>query len=210
MLCLVVRDVQHALDNGFENVHSLLQNELGVQLPLHVSLSRPLSLKTEQKDKFLHRLKEVTAETAVREFSLSPTNLIWHPNEDGTRWFLVLKLECTEGRELPSLLQACNNLAKDFGQPLLYEGSEPTGSKRVRSDEAVKDINAFHISIAWSLGPPSSPQMSKPSVGLQQAISDDLRLRVGKTQIEFSEVKIRIGQDVASVSLPKRRVNGLV
>lgn len=210
MLCLVVRDVQHAFENGVENVHSLLQNELGVQLPLHVSLSRPLSLKTEQKDKFLVRLKEATAETAVREFSLSPTNLIWHPNEDGTRWFMVLKLERTEGREMPRLLHACNDLAKGFGQPLLYERDEPTGSEKVRAEESVKDPDAFHVSVAWSLRPPSSPQISKKLVGLQQAISDDLRQRVGKIRIGFSEVKVRIGQEVTGIALPKQRINGLV
>ncbi|KAK4499324.1 hypothetical protein PRZ48_009837 [Zasmidium cellare] len=208
LLCLALQDVQHALENGLENVHSLLQNDLGVQLPLHVSLSRPLSLKTEQKDKFLDRLKAVTAETAVREFDLSPANLIWHPNEDGTRWFLVLKLERTEGRELPRLLQACNRLAKDFGQPMLYEQDQTTSSKALEAEQTTKDAEAFHVSIAWSLHPPTSKTVEK-GIGLQQAVSADLRKRIGKIRIDFSEVKVRIGQDVSSIALPKRRITGL-
>ncbi|KAF2163997.1 hypothetical protein M409DRAFT_68223 [Zasmidium cellare ATCC 36951] len=204
LLRLAVRDVQHALENGLENVHSLLQNDLGVQLPLHVSLSRPLSLKTEQKNTFLNRLRAVTAETAVREFDLSPANLIWHPNEDATRWFLVLKLERTEGRELPRLLQACNRLAKDFGQPLLYEEDEPTRSKPLEAEQNVKDSEAFHVSIAWSLQPPTSQRLEK-TVGLQQAVPADLRKRIGKTRIDFADVKVRVGQDVSSIALPKRR-----
>lgn len=190
-----------------DNVHSLLQNDLGVQLPLHMSLSRPLSLKTEQKDRFLDRLREDPATSGVREFSIRPADLIWHPNENGTRWFLVLKLERNEGKELPKLLKACNQLAKGFDQPLLYEGSSRTTPK---AEEGYEDSEAFHISIAWSLRPPSSRAIANPLGGLQQAVSSDLRERIGQTEIPFSEVKIRIGQDVSTIALPKQRKSGLV
>lgn len=178
-----------------------------MQLPLHVSLSRPLSLKTEQKDKFLARLREVTAASGVRAHSVRPANLIWHPNEDGTRWFLVLKLERTKQNELPKLLKACNRLAKDFGQALLYDEDESASSKMAKSGEEVKDYDAFHISIAWSLTAPTSHKIES-SVGLQQAVSADLRKRIGEMELDFCEVKIRIGQDVSVIALPKQRVHG--
>lgn len=206
LLCLVVRHVQRALEKGFDRVHSLLQNDLGVQLPLHVSLSRPLSLKTQQKDRFLTGLEAATASSGVREFSLRPANLIWHPNEDGTRWFLVLKLERTAGNQLPTLLKTCNRLAKDFGQPLLYEEDGGTSSETEGTEENLQDYDGFHVSIAWSLHPPTS-QSLETSIGLQQTLSTDVRKRVGETNITFSEVKIRIGQDVSAVILPKRRVH---
>lgn len=202
MLCLALRDVQHTLEDGVDNVHSLLQNDLGVQLPLHISLSRPLALKTEQKDAFLAELKKAISGTGVRTFAVSPTNLIWHPNEDRTRWFLVLKLQRPAGDELQQMLGASNDTAAGFDQPLLYQ------NKHARSADksANTPIEAFHISVAWSLQSPTA-QPAKHG-GLHQAVSSAVLEQMGKLEVNFEEVKVRIGQDVTSIPLQKARVTG--
>ncbi|KAF7506979.1 hypothetical protein GJ744_011110 [Endocarpon pusillum] len=41
-----------------------------------------------------------------------------------TRWFLALRLGQPEGDGLNRLLKMCNEVVREFGQPLLYERSE--------------------------------------------------------------------------------------
>jgi len=48
-------------------IHSLLRSDLGAQLPLHISLSRPVVLRTEQRQSFID-----TYTTAVRDSNVSP------------------------------------------------------------------------------------------------------------------------------------------
>lgn len=166
--------------NGDNEIHSLLENDLGVQLPLHISLSRPLTLKTANKDTFLINLTSAITTSKLHAFTVSPATLVWHSNEDSTRWFLVLSLQRPHHDELRSLLAICNQLAKDFEQPLLYEGA---------------DDGKFHVSVAWSLTP------QEGEVRLSEGFGAKLRdLLMG-----FREVKVRIGQDVTSISLKKRR-----
>lgn len=184
-----------------QDVHSLLHNDLGVSLPLHISLSRPLVLKTEQKDGFVPRIKQAITSSGARAFDVSPADLKWHPNEDRTRWFLVVRVNDTGG-ELLKLLQACNNVATVHDQPKLYEDDRagvttkgPEADQRASSTVAEK----FHISIAWSLRPPApiSNIDSNPSTSLPR-LAQELR-------IPFEDVKVRIGQDVTSLPLVTRR-----
>lgn len=182
-------------------VHSLLRNDLGVQLPLHVSLSRPLSLPTEQKDAFPLHLKDSIAHTAVRAFAVKPLDLVWHSNEDGTRWFLVLRLRRPAADELRRLLRACNDLAAEYRQPLLYADDGNAQPEQMEEDPH----DSFHISIAWSLRP-NAGEKSNHVGALQQAMSNDLRKRLACLSISFIEVKVRVGQDVSSILLPRQRV----
>lgn len=49
------------------HMHSLLHSDLGVQLPLHISLSRPVVLQTEQRSSFIE-----TLENALRNSYIQP------------------------------------------------------------------------------------------------------------------------------------------
>ncbi|KAK5700264.1 poly(U)-specific 3'-to-5' RNA exonuclease [Elasticomyces elasticus] len=199
-------------------VHSLLSNDLGVSLPLHVSLSRPLSLGTEQKSPFLTQLKDAVSSTGVRTFDVMQGGLAWHPNELRTRWFLVLQLRKPAQDELAKLLRSCNEIAGGFEQPLLYtqdsiEGESLDAAKQHGGDG--DDGGKFHISLAWSLTEPTGGdgtiaattevahgkvEKSEPNTA-PAAIETEMK----GLSMTFSEVKVRIGQDVHSLPLPAAR-----
>jgi hypothetical protein len=179
-------------DDG--KVRSLLQNDLGVALPLHVSLSPPLVLKTANKDSFFGRLQQALSENIIRTLTIKPKDLAWHPNESKTRWFLVIRMQ--KSAELDKLLSVCNCVAKEFKQPLLYAGDgNPKGDE-------------FHISIAWSLQASrstSSEPSAADSTQEDAAIPYELLQRLTDLNITFREVKIRIGQDVHNIALKPKR-----
>ncbi|KAI7462887.1 hypothetical protein D0860_07119 [Hortaea werneckii] len=196
---------QHADDKvagDQTKIHSLLQNDLGVSLPLHVSLSRPLVLRTEQKDPFLDRMRNAILTSGVHAFTVRPDGLRWHSNESNSRYFLVLSLERTQKAEMSSLLSACNRVAKAFDQPLLYaEDTNTAKGKRKDAQPPAPAERECHISIAWSLeAPPSS--LAGEVIPVPPAIAE--------LEIPFSEIKVRIGQDVTAVPLPAARKKGAI
>lgn len=76
-------------------IHSLLETSLGVSLPLHISLSAPLVLRTENKDEYLEALLSALkplAKSYKSGITVLPDHLSWHLNEDGSRGFLVLRV----------------------------------------------------------------------------------------------------------------------
>jgi hypothetical protein len=207
-------------------VHSLLQDPLAVPLPLHISLSRPLILKTADKDTFSSGLATSLTSLDLQAFKVTPKEVIWHPNEDGTRWFLVLRVASSGSpssgeSELEMLLGACNHLARKFGQPLLYvngvqgrEAARGGEAEEVGKDEVVEEDH-FHISIAWALEPPpsSSGVVNAPQAGNGDdvkgrvvLIPESLRAELKKLEIAFDQVKLRIGQDVTNFPLRKVRM----
>ena len=61
----------------------------------------------------------------------------------------------------------------------------------------------FHLSIAWSLQRP--PESGVTNAGKSFGDSTDLPSAVRNLSVGFSEVKVRIGQDVTSLSLDQKR-----
>ncbi|KXT04961.1 hypothetical protein AC578_10301 [Pseudocercospora eumusae] len=191
LLSDVLGEIRKTSSASQNDVQSLLENDLGVQLPLHISLSRPLALKTDQKDEFVSKLEKAIDKASVRPFEVQPLELVWHPNEHRTRCFLVLRLQRPAGDELKTLLETCNGLAKSLDQPLLY------------AERHKEDSDAFHISIAWSLkhqGRTSSDAGPAP-----QNVSAESLERLKALRVGFSDVKVRIGQDVSSAALRSAR-----
>ena len=148
------------------------------------------------------------------------TGLRWEANQTQNRHFLVLALARPPCNGLNRLLAACNEVAAKFGQPTLYNAGSPTKPNLLRSEgsgkgqpssqdckknadplfdsqqdegaEALKDVlDCFHVSIAWSLATPGGDR------------PDTLNLndKLGTLEVPISTVKIKIGNQVSSISL---------
>ncbi|EHY53933.1 poly(U)-specific 3'-to-5' RNA exonuclease [Exophiala dermatitidis] len=135
-------------------LHSFLRSELGALLPLHISLSAPLVLRTDQKSAFQERfcdeLRTTRSSTTTTDgcrsgnssrlglqpFTVHVTGLDWVANQDGSRWFLVLKLSRPDNDELNTLLAVCNEVARRFGLQPLYE--EDTKQEEVQEQDGTK------------------------------------------------------------------------
>lgn len=118
------------------DITTFLTSDLGAPLPLHISLSRPITLTTADKDDFLQDLLSTIKGSNINPFELAIRNVEWHRTEESGRSFLVLRLEhCSpdsdpdsgpgptaknKNPELTELLRRCNQTATRYGQPALY------------------------------------------------------------------------------------------
>ncbi|KAJ3955634.1 poly(U)-specific 3'-to-5' RNA exonuclease [Colletotrichum tropicale] len=180
-----------------QKLQPLLTSDLNAPLPLHVSLTRPLSLTTAQKDDFLSALTSSVSH-ATGPFTLSPRGIGFFKSPDSDRAFLILRVadprassrdsNSTTGKnpQLRAMLTKCNAVALRFGQPPLYQA---------RATELVDD--AFHVSIGWTFGLPPEDACLQ-TYGM-------LRLpefaEVKKWEIPVSGVKAKIGNVVTHVPL---------
>lgn len=147
-------------------LYSLLVSELGSPRPLHISLSPPLALRTEERDgyvtslansirQFLSRDKErttnATGDISKRQVRLRLNGLKWAANAEGNRWFLAVGIVKPDNDELNKLLAACNAVAVSQSLPTLYM-KPPSTAKN-------------------PLGSPNYPRSGESK--LQQASSED-------------------------------------
>jgi hypothetical protein len=189
-----------------------LQSELGAPLPLHISLSRTLQLKNEDREDFLETLKASLRRAAVRTFDFEFEGLKWVPNFERNRWFLVLGIKKPENDELNRLLQACNEASQSSGHPALYTGSVGDGpmedhsdhiaSKRAKCEQG-EDLKLdrsgyFHVSIAWNLEEPDPEWLS-----LVRRL--DTRKYIQVPEAAFDAIKIRVGNAVHNIALGTKR-----
>ncbi|KAJ5117284.1 Endoplasmic reticulum oxidoreductin-1 [Penicillium atrosanguineum] len=182
--------------NG-QSIHSLLHSDLGAQLPLHISLSRPVVLRTEQRSSFTELLQKSIRGSHIAPFSVLPDTLTWVSNYEKTRWFLVLHVARPQNNELNNLLHLSNRALASFDQPPLYapsRDSRPRASS-ARDRQRVDYSDCFHISIAWSLTGPAEEDVERV-----QGI--DL-IEVKGLEVRFDSVKAKIGNHVESISLSK-------
>jgi len=207
-------------------IQSFLTSDLGAPLPLHVSLSRPIGLATEQKDGFLTALERSVKSSGVRPFKFTFAGLDWVPNFETTRWFLVLRLQRPGGDELNKLLRVGNRVVRDFGQPPLYvppasstsdeamlgstvkapRHGDRTGRARgavppVRASDAQDVSDAFHISVAWTLEPPSEELREATKTLVNDAQFDEIR-GLGVKVEAIKAIKAKIGNVVTHIDLP--------
>lgn len=198
-----------------------LRSPLSASLPLHISLSRTLQIKTDRREDFLETLTSSLRKSAVSPFDVRFASLKWVPNFERNRWFLVLGIEKPPSDELNRLLESCNAASEKCGHPGLYTGGEGDGpmdqgdlrsAKRRRmssakgavageayTPERVDRTGNFHISIAWNLVEPA-PEW----VELAQSI--DVSKLLKPPQTTFDAVKAKVGNAVHSIHLgPKVR-----
>jgi U6 snRNA phosphodiesterase len=180
-------------------LHNFLTSDLGSPLPLHISLSRPLSLTTGNKDEFLDRITETLDNSGIAPFVVRIQGLAWYRSPDSDRTFLILRvasgpkpsIDSKDGvrplnPELTSLLTKSNAIATHYGQPPLYQGkaNEPVGS-------------AFHISIGWTFHLPADEMSFKTLRLFRQPKFDDIR----KWEISVTGIKVKVGNTVNHIAL---------
>ena len=177
-------------------VHDFLLSDLGAALPLHISLSRPLSLPGHKKDSYLEEIKSTLLSSRISAFNVHPIGLAWFRSPDSDRSFLILRVASAapasdgpddgSNPELMDLLRRCNMVATTFEQPALYQKNknEETG-------------NAFHISIGWTFGLPNDAPGSKVLKLFQRQEFQDMR----NWKIQVEGVKVKVGNVVSHVAL---------
>ncbi len=196
------------------DITSSLQSELGVQLPLHISLSRTLQIKTHDREAFLETLKTSLRKAAVRVFDFEFLGLKWVPNFERNRWFLVLSIMKPKLDELNRLLIACNEAALKSGHGALYTGGVGDGpmaehshpnNKKTRKGQPEESeqhdySRFFHISIAWNLVEPDSALVSNVE-------KLDVHKYIQSLYTAVDAVKARIGNVVHKIDLGTKRAS---
>ena len=175
-----------------------MTSDLGSPLPLHISLSRPLSLSTAEKDDFLEQVTKTIESGDIKSFLVNPKGLAWFKSPDSDRAFLIIRVESASTRsstkhqksnpELMALLNSCNGVAGRFKQPLLYQ------------NQANQEVgSAFHLSIAWTFG---LPDEERPITALEVFNRKDIR-EAKEWDIDVTGIKVKIGNIVSHVPLPQ-------
>ncbi|KAF4592150.1 U6 snRNA phosphodiesterase [Ophiocordyceps camponoti-floridani] len=180
--------VEAEMGRGFE-LHRFLTSDLGAPLPLHISLSRPLSLRSADKDAFLDRLTQSIQTSGLGTFSVAPCGLAWYKSPDSDRTFFILRVAAapkSNNPQLTTLLERSNATANLYGQPTLYQKTR---------GEAV-DM-AFHVSIAWSFGLPGD----EASVETLKLFQHNDLTDLSKMRIDVTAVKAKIGNVVTHIPL---------
>ncbi|KAK7985027.1 hypothetical protein PG996_005733 [Apiospora saccharicola] len=219
------------------DLKTFLTSDLGAPLPLHISLSRPLSLTTRNKDDFLDSVQAaLTRGPGVPAFMLRPTGLEWHRTVESERSFLVLRVESVtsetpeetgggekkeKNRELTQLLRRCNGVAQSFGQPALYAfaggsgGNDDSekgdgGAGGDSSRKARMNVGeAFHISVAWSFEPPAAELVNITREVFDSGRKSSYRDKLHGMRIRVGGIKAKIGNVVTHIALPEVGTKGL-
>ncbi|MCJ1284948.1 poly(U)-specific 3'-to-5' RNA exonuclease [Xylographa opegraphella] len=203
-LATLIDKVSEEVFDGDPKLQSLLQSDLGAELPLHISLSRSLMLSTNERQPFLDTFKHFLDMSTVRPFEVGVSGVHWGTNYEKIRSFLVLQLVRPDQNALNTLLWASNETAKAFDKPTIYvkprmESAEARQRGRgIRGRYTVSRVNdiqdctpCFHVSIAWSHGSVSNDV----SAGIRSKYFPDVK----ELSISVKAVKVKIGNTVTSL-----------
>ena len=142
-------------------------------------------------------------------FVVSLDQLLWAPNHDRSRWFLVVGITKPGGNELNNILRCCNSHCKQYKLATLYgpietERIEKTASAApIRGRKTIQTMKRddysdfFHFSIGWML---EEPGESQKDFGI---IDRELLDEVSSIKVRFDSVKVKIGNTISSISLQK-------
>lgn len=231
-VCTTIADTNGRLDKPLPipEIHPSLLSDLGTPVPLHVSLSRTLQIKTDDRDEFHDTLTSSLRRAAVRPFNVRFTGLKWVSNYERNRWFLVLGIEKPARDELNRLLSACNDAAEQCGHPPLYVGGKGDGPMETNSasdissnkkmmmmkmmmnnnsnrgsgkqtESSIDRTQNYHVSIAWNIEEPSPEWIT-----LVQGV-DVSNFISSSPQAPFESVKAKIGNTINNIELDPRKAN---
>ncbi|KAJ9502382.1 poly(U)-specific 3'-to-5' RNA exonuclease [Exophiala xenobiotica] len=192
--------IKHAeWSKNCDSIHSFLRSDLGAPQPLHISLSAPLVLKTDQKDAFQQTVFSEVSRSNVQPFNVQATGLDWVANYERSRFFLVLKLSRPSNNDLNRLLSASNAAARKLGLAELYENDQRKSDKDIsKIQQTMTDrSDAFHISIAWTLKEPDK-QTREQLLNLDKDYLKSLMM-------SFSVLKLKMGNVVIDIPFTKCR-----
>ncbi|KAI9374407.1 U6 snRNA phosphodiesterase Usb1 [Aspergillus egyptiacus] len=193
----IITQAEDILHGERTKLHSLLHSDLGAQLPLHISLSRPVVLRTEERQPFMDTFEAALYDSDITAFDVQLRSLDWVSNTERTRWFYVLRAQSLHGDYMNRLLRISNRSLALFGQPPLYESDSPKAhAAQGNTSDSPNDVSeAFHVSIAWSLAEPSPDDRNR---------MEDVDLQMLKElKIRFDCVKVKIGNHVSSIALSR-------
>ncbi|KAM0329378.1 hypothetical protein ACHAQA_004685 [Verticillium albo-atrum] len=199
-------------------LHSFLTSDLNAPLPLHISLSKPLSLTTSNKDAFLDALTSSlrpTSDAIKGPFTVSPSGLAFYKSPDSDRAFLVLQVAnpavkspiagASANPQLRDLLRRCNTVATSRGLPTLYASPEQVlaaeNGKATAEMDALVD-NAFHVSIAWTFALPDEDACIRTYRAFR---APQFRV-IRKWEVRVPGVKAKIGNVVKHLPLGDGKV----
>ena len=145
---------------------------------------------------------------------MNTADLDWVPNDDSSRWFLVLRLQQDAQDQLSKLLLLSNKAVVEFGQPPLYAthtsfkfsggrgqlqpmkgSSKPYLPPKLAvpypgDNESVHF--GFHVSIAWALQPPTESSLER---------ARDALVNIEPLFVDVSSVKVKMGNAISVISL---------
>lgn len=192
LLVQLLADVEAKLGDDVK-LHNFLTSDLGSPLPLHISLSRPITLTAAEKDEFLEKITQTIQSSHVAAFHVFLRHLAWYKSPDSDRTFLILRVSSNESDqnltslnpELTSLLSRCNQVATSFNQPALYQR------------DAALVGGAFHVSIGWTFDDARDEASSKTAELFSRKEYNSIR----QWKVEIPGIKVKIGNVVSHVPL---------
>jgi len=142
----------------------------------------------------------------LNTFEVSLDHLLWAPNHDRSRWFLVVDTRKPGGDELNDILRCCNSHCRQFGLATLYAPVETdrrvkaASAAPIRHRETTQTKNPddysdfFHFSIGWML---REPEASQKDFG---TVDKKLLEEISSIKVRFESVKVKIGNTISSIS----------
>lgn len=118
-----------------EKITTFLQSDLATPQPLHISLSRPISLSSEEKDAFLRDVVDsAVGGSGLAAFGLDGTRVEWHRTGESGRSFLVLRVA-----QSPCSSSSTTSLRKDDDNDHDHDGDD--GDDGVDGVDGADDAN---------------------------------------------------------------------
>ena len=200
---------------GGAEITTFLQSDLATPQPLHISLSRPIVLASEEKDLFLSDVERAIKGSGIAAFTLRCSKAEWHRTVESGRSFLVLRVHggqatpdddadppgnnTNRNPQLTELLRRCNLVVANYQQPELYQWAENAGERRIG--------NAFHVSVAWSFAEPTEELVKATEKAFD---GGEVKKRIQEVQVPVDGVKVKIGNVVTHAALrqPGTRTGG--